>query len=114
VSYTPGPWIVYSGHTVVPLCDAAKKLGGSVDPDREAANYAKVIHGMGNCDAGSDYPEFHRSRVLKDEAEANARLIAAAPELLDALKDILAISEIPACATREKAVAAIAKAEGRA
>lgn len=44
---------------------------------------------------------------------ANARLVAAAPDLLDALKALLAISEIPACVTRELALTAIAKAEGR-
>lgn len=47
------------------------------------------------------------------QQEANAHLIAAAPTLLRALKDLLSVSEIPACLERERAVAAIASAEGR-
>lgn len=62
---------------------------------------------------GSHRGETMVYRPFSESDRANGRLIAAAPELLAALKDILAISEIPACATREKAVAAIAKAEGR-
>jgi hypothetical protein len=49
-------------------------------------------------------------------AEANARLIAAAPELLEVLECILDISEdiIPLGSCGEKARAAIAKAKGEA
>lgn len=54
--------------------------------------------------------------------EANARLIAAAPELLDALRGLLALEEenirgcddIDVCAEVQFARAAIAKATGRA
>jgi len=50
--------------------------------------------------------------------EANARLIAAAPELLEALKDALQLLEVYGGdfeeATRNQARAAIAKAEGAA
>ena len=53
-----------------------------------------------------------------DEDEANARLIAAAPDLLEALKDTLQLLEVY-CGdfeegTRKQARAAIAKAEGAA
>ena len=50
------------------------------------------------------------------EAEANARLIAAAPELLDALKRLTRVACVEFIKTRpdviEQASAAIAKAEG--
>lgn len=48
----------------------------------------------------------------QSEAEANARLIAAAPDLLDALKEVVALSDRKHNAW-DKAHAAIAKAEGR-
>ncbi|NOV27667.1 hypothetical protein E5S69_29725 [Cupriavidus necator] len=66
-------------------------------------------------------------QTTEDEAERNARLFAAAPELLAALKDLLPAcrvardivcerNEVPAAMDEaiERAGAAIAKAEGRA
>ena len=51
-----------------------------------------------------------------EEQRSNARLIAAAPELLEALKDTLQLLEVYCGdfeeATRNQACAAIAKAEG--
>ena len=49
--------------------------------------------------------------------EANARLVAAAPDLLEALKAMIAAHVVPSTACKERpayeqAVAAIAKAEG--
>ena len=87
--HTPGPWTVHSHWRgmVVPAIDVEKKRGGAVDPDVEAREYAKVIHERG----GSVYPEFYRSRVMREEAVANARLIAAAPDLLDALRNLYAL-----------------------
>ena len=60
------------------------------------------------------YADFGVTGRSYDEARANARLIAAAPELLEALKELRDWYRenvgLPAC----KANAAIAKAEGRA
>jgi hypothetical protein len=47
----------------------------------------------------------------EDETEANARLIAAAPDLLEALQAMLSVGQPEGLA--EKARAAIAKAEGQ-
>lgn len=74
--------------TIVPASDAGKKMGGSTDPDREAAMFTKLI---ATCEEVSVFPQFHRSRIVSaEEVRANAALIAAAPELLAGLKAILA------------------------
>ena len=58
----------------------------------------------------------NESMINVGSAEANARLIAAGPEMLEALKDMIAgMGHIKDCGpTVEKARAAIAKAEGGA
>lgn len=113
--HTPGPWR---------LDHAARGAGFSV----VAASPKRA--GGGNrictCRPASYSPEAH------DEAEANARLIAAAPDLLEELKNLLAAYEQPDrqlcchggqdCGCRGATVhsqaqhyarAAIAKAEGK-
>ena len=96
--HTPGPW--------------------AVDADDEP--YAGIVEGtrIGNdtwtvAMALADVP------ALEREVEANARLIAAAPDLLDSLRSILGLAEIKygnlhADVTVEfdKARAAIARATG--
>lgn len=81
--HTRGPWAVHDNFPccIVPHKHRSKSLGGAADPDIEAARWAKVIARQ----EPTEYPEFHRTRVVEGEAQANARLIAAAPELLDAL-----------------------------
>ena len=90
MTFTPGPWVVHPKWPgiVVPLADAGKKIGGSCDPDREAAEYAKQI--VSYLQISDEYPAFYRSRLSLSEARANARLIASAPELLAAMQDVLA------------------------
>lgn len=111
--HTPGPWVVhpYWPGVVVPASDASKGRGGAVDPDVEAGEYAKEIHN----EAGSQFSEYHRSRVMPHEAKANARLIAAAPDLLEALRALLDDPDPRGAPAQvwEQARAAIAKAEGR-
>src|SRR5689334_6751328 len=88
--HTPTPWIVhaYFQSVVVPESDAKKQIGCHIDPDREAERHAKVILWY----EGSEYPEFHRSRVMRDEAKANAEFIVRAvnahAELVAALEKI--------------------------
>jgi hypothetical protein len=87
VHHTPGPWYSYQHSTdFFPIV-------GTVSG-----------HGL-----------FHILRTGRSSVDdANARLIAAAPELLSALRDILAEADFGDPALEAKARAAIAKAEGRA
>jgi hypothetical protein len=58
--------------------------------------------------------EEHRQPFLQVLPEADARLIAAAPEMLATLKRLLTLPVTHLCGTGEKLVlAAIAQAEGR-
>lgn len=57
--------------------------------------------------------EFRIVECLTRDQEANAHLIAAAPELLAALKDLLASAGYCEPPTMERARAAIVKAESR-
>ena len=99
MTHTPGPWV---NRTVG---DPTNKSGGQI--------YAGKVN-VATCHFGShDTPEY-------DDYKANARLIAAAPELLDALKKIVAWHDcFPPTSGEEdlpiisQARSAIAQAEGR-
>jgi len=81
--HTPGPWII----------------------DSDDGDIIEVVSG--------DYfiADVHRLEP-KDEWRANARLIAAAPELLEALEELVDLYEYEDNVSRD-ARAAIAKARGR-
>lgn len=68
---------------------------------------------MSDVNAAPDLATVHFMARGREEAEANARLIAAAPEMLEALEGILAITDRDHAAWN-KARAAIAKAKGEA
>lgn len=92
--HTPGPWEIVS-HQRASLCEASIEVHS--------------LNGRQVCDMG-DYPN--------DEDKTNARLIAAAPDLLQALKDIVKRVGPPAYSDTEVAVVniaenAITKAEGK-
>lgn len=92
--YTPGPW----------QCDLQGYGAFTIEKDAHDFGSYVVI-----ADRGS-----HETRV--DEMHANARLIAAAPELLEALQDLLDLAvghDLP-CSDPERLAAreAIAKALG--
>jgi len=92
VRYTPGPWHVSSTGTDV--------IGPPRVPNTTGAK-ARVIAVMSNAAFA--------------ECEANAHLIAAAPDLYAALKRFLSADEpTDAAAEIEMAEAALRKAEGRA
>ena len=101
MKHTPGPWLLWGASDV--FSKAGKAMVASACSPR-----------------GSNFVEYRKLEIDDadfDEACANARLIAAAPELLEALVALRAAewgdaSEI--VALRNKADAAIAKVTGEA
>ena len=94
VSHTPGPWLIVRDPR----------------PDMEWNNSIAV--------AAAPHLEicsmFHHSEGWNDTDEANARLIAAAPDLLAALKFVRRLwAKDDKCAEIDVIDSAIAKAEGR-
>lgn len=98
MAHTPGPWVVVNGTAVAPQWAPRERV-------------AKTIAVNLRADEDGAFPE------VGEWQHADARLIAAAPELLDALKESLDVmgewgdDGDPAWASRARA--AIAKAEGR-
>ena len=98
--HTPGPWIV----TAINAADGSNIFAGKV----------RIGHTVSVPEKGSGLPI-----VSPDEAHANARLIAAAPELLETLRDFYTWLQAPAVDSptlahmQEKASSAIAKATGQ-
>lgn len=120
------------------MTDKTQNLMQSVtdlDELTQASEAALVKHTGGQWKAEKDkfgnYSIVYRGDVIahidtdgllpKEENEANARLIAAAPELLQALKDVVALNKEATTQTCDRnlegaariAQAAINKAEGR-
>lgn len=98
--HTPGPWVLDTIPTSVGICHRI----GPFPPRRP--DDVKVRHAC----LYADYPS--ASNPADEELEANARLIAAAPELLEALQ--VCIEQITALCSADdvpdQARAAIAKA----
>jgi hypothetical protein len=100
--HTPGPWTVARGADGGPLVSTGKKFGG----------YEEIV-------ANVYRPSTHvRMAGMTDASDANARTIAAAPEMLATLNLILSRSQIgkPVSLTLEEINALsrlIARAEGR-
>jgi hypothetical protein len=98
--HTPGPWVVHSHKAyVVPAEHADRRIGGHRDKDIDLQEFAQEICAL-------HWPDRHRN---EDEVKANAQLISAAPELLDALK--MAYEDIPGWVGLARK--AIEKAEGK-
>lgn len=95
--HTPGPWRIFWGRdgNTYPL-----NIWGPVGSDHAA--FRSVVTSFG--------------RKASDESTANANLIAAAPELLEALKAILDTTAFahdePEAEVHQRALSAIRKAEG--
>ena len=98
--HTPGPWTAFIGDDKNTVAVQVKhpRHGGTID----------LIQWMG----------FDNSAIPYEQHVANANLIAAAPELLEALKDFVRHKEVLAITfeawkSEGRAEAAIKKAEGR-
>ena len=72
--YTPGPWTVDESH-----------INGAINAGKRHVALANFY----NC-------HDEEMRVTREQQEANAQLISAAPDLLESLKEILPIAEIGA------------------
>ena len=98
MSHTPGPWVFNGHHIYGPKHEDSKHPNGRVF----VASVARGIHRADPLlDGGADRFGF--------DSEADVRLIAAAPDLLEALETIMDIGD-KAC--RDIARAAIKKARG--
>ena len=109
-AFTPGPWHIGTGADGWPLISTERKYGG----------YEEIV-------ASVYRPSSHvRMAGVPDCHEHNARLIAAAPDLLDALKAAIDCGMVPVSTAAEGGAtkyslqvtvadmirAALAKAEG--
>jgi hypothetical protein len=96
--HTPGPWVV----------NDIRDCGTFIQTKEEFENGRLTIGVVESATNRTYYP-------TRYEAKANARLIAAAPELLDALQHVLAASDAgdmdSLANAASEARAAIAKAE---
>jgi hypothetical protein len=98
-SFTPGPWA---------YVDATKEASMQFSP-------SCVIRGDGKQIAAFSWNDNSPHFPTKDESQANARLIAAAPDLLEALQladATLRGAHMNRNVVERKVSAALAKAEG--
>jgi len=100
--HTPGPWAVYDGQ----WGDHSATEGGGFQIIMGPYD-GGAIRSINLINYADGQYEFDKGY---DEAKANARLIAAAPELLEALTEILVTEPAVKGAVYERAKAAIAKA----
>lgn len=91
--HTSGPWSV--GSSNLPVSRMSIHCTGHANSDHSTIARMVLASSVG---------------IRTDENFANARLLAAAPELLEALEEL--VSEFGVCGLTEKARAAIAKATG--
>ncbi len=96
-THTPGPW----AHD--------KSEGSDWGWIRDERGLMVAVCGIPE---GEDLLRHRRNKT--DPTECNARLISAAPELLEALKAIVAFDTPLPCGLLQQARSAIAKAEGKA
>jgi hypothetical protein len=104
-AHTPGPWTLDAGGWPLIINGPEPWAEGTID-DGAQADVVVLIDCLENSGRTYDYPE--------EIAEANARLIAAAPELLAALEDVVRVyARIGPDSVLAPARAAIARARGQ-
>jgi hypothetical protein len=82
--HTPGPWTRHDWKSmpyVVPVGHQSRKIGCSIHDEEDVREYAQVIAIV------------NQDRHGRGDREANARLIAAAPDLLAALSEAVRLYE---------------------
>jgi hypothetical protein len=113
--HTPGPWRTADMHKHgLYMNDGA----ASVVQADEAAEEDEPIQHIAFVSCHADYKRGTGHKAQCEARDANARLIAAAPDLLEALKAVMEalIADLPQAEggpTVQGALAAIAKAEGQ-
>ena len=100
MTHTPGPW------KVCRFDDGDIFIDG---PSKARAAVCKMLPPCGNYTNGETYEKID----VRSENAANARLIAASPMLLEALKNLIRLNEPGILEGLDAARAAIAQAEGR-
>lgn len=111
--HTPGPWKVSDKMMSDDMVCRHDALGAWVHSRRYIEGAGKLLaNAESNEPIGTDCSGGHPQVESRDEMLANARLIAAAPELLDALRLVLAHDGALTGADWTAIRAAIAKAEG--
>jgi hypothetical protein len=116
MTHTPGPWRVEATTNPMEAKRGGQRIGLSFAISSGSSGHTKAIGSVADSVVDSDYIRANDNHLcMFDEytsAEdiANARLIAAAPDLLETLKSI-ARSKARIVTLRKYAEAAIAKAE---
>lgn len=84
-AYTPGPWAVLDGFPteIVPEAHRHRSCGASIYEAEDRDRYALRI-----ATADLNTLSGFAHEIPREQAKANARLIAAAPKLLSALEEI--------------------------
>ena len=114
--HTPGPWVAKREHVCDELTRCRKTDKGFVATPEP--RFASFVQPLGLQVYGPDWRHGEHDKPESDYICANARLIAAAPELLEAAKETteyLAGPSTPECRMKVlvKLLRAIAKAEGK-
>ena len=113
--HTPGPWKVSDKMMTDDMICRHDALGAWVHSCRYIEGTGKLLANAQSSEPiGTGCKGGHPQVASRDEMLANARLIAAAPELLDALRLVLAHDGALTGADWTAIRAAIAKAEGGA
>lgn len=111
--HTPAPWEYSLYSEDAETIEKYRKHG--VEPTLKLTNEGQAVIMSGDqrialVDCHAEYKRGHGHKTICPIREANARLMAAAPDLLEALEDML---KMPDDCAIERAQAAIAKARGQ-
>ena len=115
-AHTPGPWTFREFHGTPENIELGRKHGIAPVPALTNDGARVVMSGdarIGTVDCQTAFKRGKGHEVACAERDANARLIAAAPDLLNACKLALMGFELNAAIDWSELERAIAKAEGK-